>query len=65
MIRSPKSFCSAPPPNPTGTDDERKSARVIAATVIPAYYAARKPAAGFTRATGKSIEITLVRWPYT
>ncbi len=49
----------------TGTDDERKSARVIAATVISAYYAARKPAGGFTRATGKSIELTLVRWPYT
>ena len=49
----------------TGTDDERKSARVIAATVIPAYYAARKPAAGLTRAGGKTIELTLVRWPYT
>jgi hypothetical protein len=49
----------------TGTDDERKSARVIADTVIPAYLAARKPAAGLARAPAKTIEITLVRWPYT
>jgi hypothetical protein len=48
-----------------GTDDERKSARVIAASVIPAYLAARKPAAGLPRASSKTIEITLVRWPYT
>ena len=49
----------------SGTDDERKSARVIAASVIPAYLAARKPAAGLPRAPAKTIEITLVRWPYT
>jgi hypothetical protein len=48
-----------------GTDDERRSARVIAETVIPAYYAARKSAAGVSKAPGKTIEITLVRWPYT
>jgi hypothetical protein len=48
-----------------GTDDERKSARVIAESVIPAYFAARKPAAVLPRAPGKTIEITLVRWPYT
>jgi hypothetical protein len=47
------------------TDDERKSARVIAGAVIPAYFAARKPAAGLPRAPAKTIEITLVRWPYT
>ncbi len=49
----------------TGTDDERKSARVIADSVVPAYFAARKPAAGLPRSPAKSIEITLVRWPYT
>jgi hypothetical protein len=48
-----------------GTEDERKSARVIAASVIPAYLATRKPAAGLPRANSKAIEITLVRWPYT
>jgi hypothetical protein len=49
----------------TGTDDERKSARVIAAVVLPAYEAARRPAAGLPRASGKTVELTLVRWPYT
>uniref|UniRef100_Q01VR0 Chemotaxis protein MotC n=1 Tax=Solibacter usitatus (strain Ellin6076) TaxID=234267 RepID=Q01VR0_SOLUE len=49
----------------TGTEDERKSAGIIAASVIPAYLAARKPAAGLPRAPAKTVEITLVRWPYT
>ena len=48
-----------------GTDDERKSARVIARSVISAYYVARKPAAGLPRGSSKTIELTLVRWPYT
>jgi hypothetical protein len=48
-----------------GTEDERKSARVIATVVIPAYQAARKPAAGLPRRSAKTIELTLVRWPYT
>jgi hypothetical protein len=48
-----------------GIDDERRSARVIADSVIPAYYAARKPSASPEHAPAKTIEITLVRWPYT
>lgn len=45
--------------------DEWRSARVILDQVLPAYYAAQKPAAPLERASGKSIDITLVRWPYT
>ena len=48
-----------------GTDDERKSARVIAGAVIPAYLAARRSAAVLPRNPARTIEITLVRWPYT
>jgi hypothetical protein len=45
--------------------DEWRSARTIVEQVMPMYYAARKPASGTRRAPGKTIEITLVRWPYT
>ena len=45
--------------------DEWRSARVILDQVLPAYYAALKPASPLQRATGKTVDITLVRWPYT
>jgi len=45
--------------------DEWRGARVILDQVIPAYYAALKPAAALQQASGKTVEITLVRWPYT
>jgi len=45
--------------------DEWRGARVIMNDVLPAYFAAKKPAAAVTTASGKTIEITLVRWPYT
>ncbi len=47
-----------------GADDWR-SAQVIIDQVLPAYYAARKPASPLQKASGKAVEITLVRWPYT
>jgi hypothetical protein len=47
------------------TADEWRGARVILDQVLPAYYAAQKPAAPLERASGKTVEITLVRWPYT
>ena len=50
---------SAPPA------DEWRGARVILDQVLPAYYAALKPAAPLERASGKTVDITLVRWPYT
>jgi hypothetical protein len=45
--------------------DEWRAARVILDQVLPAYYAAQKPAAPLQRAAGKTVDITLVRWPYT
>jgi hypothetical protein len=45
--------------------DDWRSAQVIVAQVLPAYYEARKPAPPFQKASGKTVEITLVRWPYT
>ena len=51
---------SAPP-----TADEWRGAQVIIDHVLPAYYAALRPAAPIARASGKTVDITLVRWPYT
>src|SRR5689334_5757635 len=45
--------------------DEWRSSRVILDQVLPAYYAARKPAVPIERASGRTVDITLVRWPYT
>jgi hypothetical protein len=45
--------------------DEWNSARVIVDQVLPAYYAAQKPASPLQQASGKTVDITLVRWPYT
>jgi hypothetical protein len=45
--------------------DEWRSARVILDQVLPAYLAARQPASPQQQASGKTVEITLVRWPYT
>jgi hypothetical protein len=47
------------------TADEWRSAQVILDQVLPAYEAARQPASPLQRAPGKTVEITLVRWPYT
>ncbi|MBZ5530858.1 MAG: hypothetical protein LAO20_05460 [Acidobacteriia bacterium] len=45
--------------------DELRSAQVIVEQVLPAYYAALKPAGPLHRASGKTVDVTLVRWPYT
>ena len=45
--------------------DEWRSARVILDQVLPAYFAALKPASPLQQAAGKTVDITLVRWPYT
>jgi len=45
--------------------DEWRSAQVILDQVLPAYEAARHPATPLQTASGKTVEITLVRWPYT
>ena len=45
--------------------DEWRGARVVIDQVLPAYFAAKKPATAVATATGKTVEVTLVRWPYT
>jgi hypothetical protein len=45
--------------------DEWRSARVILDQVLPAYFAARLPLAAGGRSHGRTIRMTLVRWPYT
>ena len=45
--------------------DEWRGARVVLDQVLPAYYGALKPASPLQRASGKTVDITLVRWPYT
>jgi hypothetical protein len=45
--------------------DEWRSAWVIVHEVLPAYAAAKLPASPLRRSSDKTIDITLVRWPYT
>jgi hypothetical protein len=45
--------------------DEWRSARVILDQVLPAYFAARIPAVASKGSSGKTVRMTLVRWPYT
>lgn len=45
--------------------DEWRSARVILDQVLPAYYAALKPPSQHATPSEKTVDITLVRWPYT
>jgi hypothetical protein len=45
--------------------DEWRSIRVIVEQVVPAYYAALKPAAPLQQRAGRTATLTLVRWPYT
>lgn len=45
--------------------DEWRSAQVIVSQVLPAYAAALKAAPAVQQSKGKTIDVTLVRWPYT
>jgi hypothetical protein len=47
------------------TADEWRSARVILDQVVPAYFSARLPVATPKGSSGKTVRMTLVRWPYT
>ena len=47
------------------SEDEWRSAQIIVDQVLPAYEAALKPATQIAQAGGKTVGITLVRWPYT
>ena len=55
----------AHPDGSTPTADEWRSARVIIDQVLPAYSAARIPVAAAKGSSGKTVRMTLVRWPYT
>jgi hypothetical protein len=48
-----------------GEADEWRAARVIVSQVLPAYFAALKGAPAAPRRSGRTVEVTLVRWPYT
>ncbi|MGD0579268.1 MAG: hypothetical protein ABSC08_10110 [Bryobacteraceae bacterium] len=45
--------------------DDWRSAQAIVDQVLPAYFEAQKPASPLQRAAGKTVDITLVRWPYS
>jgi hypothetical protein len=45
--------------------DDWRSAKVILDQVLPAYYAAEKPPAALAQVPGETVNLTLVRWPYT
>jgi hypothetical protein len=45
--------------------DEWRAVQVIIEQVLPAYYAALKPAAPMQQRAGRTATLTLVRWPYT
>src|SRR5262249_48925298 len=46
-------------------DDQWRSAKIILDSVVPAYFAAQKPAAVLAKSDAKTAQLTLVRWPYT
>ena len=45
--------------------DEWRATRVVLQQVLPAYYAALKPAAPLQQRASRTATLTLVRWPYT
>ena len=47
------------------SSDDWRSAKVIVDQVVAAYFAADQPLALHGRAPGKTVDVTLVRWPYT
>ena len=47
------------------SSDEWRATQVVVQQVLPAYYAALKPAAPRQQRAGRTATLTLVRWPYT
>ena len=47
------------------SEDEWRSARAILTKVAPAYAAAMKSTPSMRQTKGKTVDVTLVRWPYT
>ena len=55
----------AHPDGSAPSGDEWRGAHVIVDQVLPAYFAAKRPATAVATSSAKTVEITLVRWPYT
>lgn len=55
----------SPPGGSTPTADEWRSAQVIIDQVMPAYDAALRKTVPSIRLASKTVDLTLVRWPYT
>jgi len=53
------------PAGEAATPDEWKATQVVLEQVVPAYYAALKPAVPLQQRAGRTATLTLVRWPYT
>lgn len=53
------------PDNAAPSPDEWRAVQVILQQVLPAYYAALKPAAPLQQRAARTATLTLVRWPYT
>ena len=53
------------PDSAAPSPDEWRAVQVILQQVLPAYYAALKPAAPLQQRAGRTATLTLVRWPYT
>lgn len=49
----------------TASADEWRSAQIILDQVLPAYVATKNPSSPIRQTTVKTVQITLVRWPYT
>jgi hypothetical protein len=47
------------------SSDEWRATQVVLQQVVPAYYAALKPAAPLQQPASRTATLTLVRWPYT
>jgi len=55
----------AHPDGSASSSDELRSVQIVVEQVLPAYYAALKPAAPVQGVSQKTVNLTLVRWPYT
>lgn len=53
------------PDSAAPSPDEWRAVQVILQQVLPAYYAALKPAAPMQQRAARTATLTLVRWPYT
>ncbi|MGB9120423.1 MAG: hypothetical protein WCE73_07385 [Candidatus Angelobacter sp.] len=53
------------PDSAAPSSDEWRAVQIILQQVLPAYYAALKPAAPLQQRAARTTTLTLVRWPYT